>query len=690
MIGNDQIILHQALHGYRDGHRLLNQSIDFSSTAAKTLLVMSDASGPNLSNDHHGYITGYPVPDTKFYALAKTWPAIGQSRPGCVWTHTFLINLSDLGVIKKATRLLEFFNRPKTTIGIESYSEPIVINLDDSHNSKRQMDLNFLGDVMLKLYCKQRSPLLIDTLPIDYDDSWIVSIWDQQWPRLKRTFRFCTFSLSDRSTLSAPFDLQIIPKTREAQAQWKNHPEFIKILLNSHMEQIPEWIQYAVKDLISPETTTFREFLWRYGADAEGGRTAFATLAKAWVALESRHENPDFDMAAAAIIDIPTPIPTLTKYLVSTFSKHIVSSNQISKTILHFLADNVLHIESINTRLLIPLAEYIWNHNRKSAWELLKRKGNKSNVFVNIFASMMTVEEALAGAGSNDKLLALLITQNTELAGHPEIWQTDEDIIRPIAQLTENEPMIRGKVVKEMIKTGNPELATCAFEHFGLLAIESFIEFVDKGKFDEKKIGPWLNVVTLYSELLFPLIANGKISKIETLSILSTVFNPCHTYPENNVDCWVSAVDAAKGDPIDGGVDFCVFLFARSLCRISPETSRLAQLGFEPVYNSASKSELDYSNWNKIRNMLPHALWFIDWDWCYRISAGVARLFVELDIPGDEFLKLTTNDKLFGILVDRVKIYNGGQEYLEKVLESLPAKGKGITKRRRILCKALD
>ncbi len=687
MIGDDQIVLHQTLHGYRDGHRLLSQSIELSSTAAKTLLVMSDASGPNFSNIQYGYITGYPILDTKFYALAKTWPATEQSRPGCVWTHTILINLSDLGVIKKTTRLLKYFNRPVSTSDFEAYSDPLVIALNDSYDLERQMDSSFLEELLLKLYTKPGGPLLIDTLPANYDDSWIISVWDQQWPRLKRTFRFCTLSLADRSTSEAPFDLQIIPNSRESRAQWKNHPEFRKTSPNSYQEQTPKWIHYAVIDLTSPEDTTFRDFLWRYGADIEGGRTAFATLAKAWVALESRHDNPDYDMAADTLVKFPKPIPTLTKYLVSTISKRIVSNNQISKTTLHFLANNVSQLGELrNDSLLIPLAEYIWNYDRDTAWELLKNEVKKPNIMANIFARMMTVEEALAGSRTNHKLLAFLITQNTELASHPEIWQTEGDIFSPIVKLTKNEPNLREKIVKEMITIENPELATSAFQHFGKQAMESFIAYIDKGKLNKKKVIPWLSAAALHGELLFPLIGNGKISKMETLSILSTAFDPCHTYSENNEDCWVNAVDAAKGDPIEGGIDFCVFLLARSLCRVSPETSRLAQLGFEPVYNSVLMLELDYSNRNKIRDMLPHIPWFMGLD--YRITAGVAQLFVDQNIPGDEFLKLTTNNKLFGILVDRVKIYDGGQQYLKKVLECLPKKGKGIRKRRRILVDA--
>src|SRR4051812_32249633 len=94
-----KIVIEQALHGYLNGHQLLSSSKDFSIEEKKILLYQSDLSGSNVDDEFKTYITGYPMAKAGFYAFSKTWYANEMKRPGCVWTHTLLINFSDLGKI---------------------------------------------------------------------------------------------------------------------------------------------------------------------------------------------------------------------------------------------------------------------------------------------------------------------------------------------------------------------------------------------------------------------------------------------------------------------------------------------------------------------------------------------------------------------------------------------------------------
>ena len=88
--------LQQALHGYSDGHRQLALSTTLKLNDQKRLLALSDISGPGADLSPEGYLTGYPLTESGLFALGRTWPAPEMSRPGCVWTHTLLIDFSDL------------------------------------------------------------------------------------------------------------------------------------------------------------------------------------------------------------------------------------------------------------------------------------------------------------------------------------------------------------------------------------------------------------------------------------------------------------------------------------------------------------------------------------------------------------------------------------------------------------------
>ncbi|MGP1684968.1 MAG: GAP1-N1 domain-containing protein, partial [Giesbergeria sp.] len=66
------IIVHQALHGYSEGHRQFACSAELTPNDARLVLVMSDASGSGVTAEGISYLTGYPLPESGLYALART------------------------------------------------------------------------------------------------------------------------------------------------------------------------------------------------------------------------------------------------------------------------------------------------------------------------------------------------------------------------------------------------------------------------------------------------------------------------------------------------------------------------------------------------------------------------------------------------------------------------------------------
>ena len=102
----DRIKVDQTLHGYNDGHRLIEGSLKLPQSDARTMLVLSDASGSGSRIPANGYITGYPLAESGKYVLARTWAAPEMSRPGCVWTHSLLIDFADLARLGSVDDLL--------------------------------------------------------------------------------------------------------------------------------------------------------------------------------------------------------------------------------------------------------------------------------------------------------------------------------------------------------------------------------------------------------------------------------------------------------------------------------------------------------------------------------------------------------------------------------------------------------
>lgn len=129
--------IEQVLHGYSDGHQLLASSTTaLSPSDRRKMALLSDWNEyVSAQEDDSSYLTSYPLPDSPYYVVAKTWYADEKERPGCVWTHSLLIDLQGQTSFFDYELLFSLFRRPKDgdysiyegtlNIGEEAKREPM-------------------------------------------------------------------------------------------------------------------------------------------------------------------------------------------------------------------------------------------------------------------------------------------------------------------------------------------------------------------------------------------------------------------------------------------------------------------------------------------------------------------------------------------------------------------------------------
>src|SRR5579863_3201098 len=133
--------IQQFLHGYSEGHRLLQGSLKLPNDLARLMLRMSDLSGSNVVSGFEQYITGYPLDSVSAYALAMTWYAPEMPRPGCVWTHTLAIPTPMLATISSLISLTNLFKRPTRDFLKGQYAETLSINGSSLYAKAPQQNL---------------------------------------------------------------------------------------------------------------------------------------------------------------------------------------------------------------------------------------------------------------------------------------------------------------------------------------------------------------------------------------------------------------------------------------------------------------------------------------------------------------------------------------------------------------------
>lgn len=289
------IKIHQALHGYKEGHQLLATSADLSIEARKTLLFQSDLSGPIIYKGFETYLTGYQLPDSKYYAFAKTWYANEMPRPGCVWTHTLLIEFVDVGKIVDFESLVRFFRRPEQNY-YQEYDKPVEAPFN-SLNVSLPYNRDFYDEIANAIYAPPYKTVVIPADTSEKFQTEILRIWSDQWPRLRRSFAFCTGTMSAKSIRGKSFDLQIVPSIISLR-QFENNKV---IRLISIEESKADWLTIIHEE----NKNEIRSFFWIFGADIEGKRSNYRKILNLYKLLTK--ELSIAEIGDAIKVNIPNP-----------------------------------------------------------------------------------------------------------------------------------------------------------------------------------------------------------------------------------------------------------------------------------------------------------------------------------------------------------------------------------------------
>ena len=275
----------QALFGYADGHRQIASSFRLPPKDLYLLSSASDlASGARLG-EKDSYLTGLPLPESRRYALFRTWAAPEMPRPGCVWSHTLLLDSRAIASLAAFSELLALFRRP---IGRETlqYGEPLDLI---SSRSAKPAAVRLISPVIEGYYAGRQVTLSSDELDPAEIERALLAVWSQQWPRLRTSFSFCTASLNERrGSESSAYDVQVAPF---GDLPWSDRQS---------------WVSFAAADAAENTVTPLRRFLWRYGRDLVNSRRHYKMMVELFALSTASDEIPAG--AASTVFDsLPDP-----------------------------------------------------------------------------------------------------------------------------------------------------------------------------------------------------------------------------------------------------------------------------------------------------------------------------------------------------------------------------------------------
>ena len=659
----ERMTFQQALHGYSDGHRQIAASAALKPSEVKSMLVLSDISGPGARIDESGYLTGYPLTEFGAYVLARTWAAPEMPRPGCVWTHSILIDFADLAALAFLDGLVSLFRRPHGAY-FGDYGKPLTFSLRPNTVALTGTDKAWSRHVLAGLY-GEPSSRIITARPVGVDvDRVVLALWSQQWPSLRRTFRFCTLATTDRSSDGTRFDLQILPSLDRSAR--KRFPDAI----DAETTEAPgdSWLVEAGTDLTCPDASGLRAFLRGGGGDGAMGRWAFRPLCRLHRMVEDFGSRPEAVGEAIALLQEELGSVQVRAVRKIVASAALGQSGELNDATLDFL---LRHLELVESDKLEKAAERVgravWSREPSRLTPFLEGRDTLRVVPQRTFKAL-SLSELADGLQRAPTLVPAALTYRPELVTEPNFWAQDlnieDDAFAIISRLDE----VRAAALAALMAAQRDDLATRAVGQFGPSAVLDVVGSVLEYNPERQELERWLSAASSDHLAVSQYLATESKKPRALLVALARTLPPDVVPNKIGTDPWLIAAQATIGTVSEGfAVYLNAYLLSRALGSRSRSAAELAQLGFEAIHMATASNRLHDEAWQLLNPRLPSSILWRERDRCRRIRAGVVALFVNRDLAPQIFARIATDDKLFMNLASTAARNRRGQRYLKRV-----------------------
>lgn len=691
---HDEVIqIQQTLHGYADGHRLLESSWTLPREVERTVLVLSDMSGPSMLRGFESYLTGYSFPNTGIYALARTWYAAEMPRPGCVWTHTLFIEHPDLARIRDLRTLARLFCRPENEASWPGYRTPLTLFalLPYENNGDQDSSLEIAAAATYTaLYGSPDFPIYIPADNSTHYEQLILRIWTQQWPRLRRGFRFCTGSLANRIIDNKVFDVQVVPfdVTRQLRRTVQG-AGFVSMEASEDAAGLAPWIKVATTDLLTKTPGPLRQFLWQFGAELQDGRGVFVRLVETFTCLEGvrlRHlavtnaiETVSLSFPGsreAAALKIASFGSRPDRLLLPEHTEwEVLRALTTTKQYAAFDADTL----DIRKR-----AQAFWHNEREHAKELVGELGKDDltplgTEFLAGVSAALELADAVDLLKGQPHLFSVLGKYSLAIVASPQLWNGSRSEQYTLLELVEScrdiAYDILQAIVFAMLDAGATAIAEDTVKRLGQRVVNAVLDWVDMptAQLYHVLIPAWRRALASRPSELLSWLRETQKPRAHTVALIADMLDPhAREVQRAGTAVWLQfSVTAHTQLDEQTLTKTMAFLLTFAFDNSAPGAAELAVQAFEIVHDAARNDELGSDAWRLLKDQAPSSFWVWDWDKCERLRRALADRFIRYDWPVDPFLHVTKNEKTFSQIVELCRASALGRYFLQKVMKSV-------------------
>lgn len=657
------MVIHQSLHGYSEGHKLLQSSISLTPEQRWQMLVMSDPDAPRTADPNVGAVIGYPLTGGGHYCLAKTWQAPELPRPGCVWTHSLIIADPDLAHIPDLRHLSKLFSKPEFKVMDGAYSS--VISLSDAQSIGTSWKMTPDIELLFASY------EFINVNPIEVSEDVeqitiaVLGMMNQQWPKMRRNFSFFV-GLHPRPDMA--FDLMIHVNRSLSQRATPDNKAIRNVAL-------PTWISFAIDDLLrNDHKSDFRKFLWTYGFELDEGRSGFVGLTLLFIALESK--NTDTNQILIILNQYFSTPKAAAKLKSAIFSLDTI-----------YRIDNGDEIQILRSLIALPEGKCIpdsvvdiqnrvnycidkgWTGLLVFAVNALHQDSPRASQLTQAIAELSESRILRQDRLPIDDLIEL--TSKTPALVHSEsIWRMPPidqmKLLNALKYLAPTDLRLPD-LLRIFLNTGAWEIIDEILRIFQVPAIEAFFTSLDQCIFNQSAI-PLLTMsnIAIHAESIAKLARSGKLGS-ESSFLVTLILEP-HALLVRSlpVNVWLPCAfsHSWRHNP-DDQLKSEVFLLSIALREIRSCPSQYLSYSFGHIYEVIMHSHLSDGQWAYLEPYVP--LVPAIWDRCERLLKGTLRVCISRDFSLEEFVRIFDSDRILTRALEMLIRMKTGRVYLSSL-----------------------
>ncbi len=469
---------------------------------------MSDSPDAAGRDHEHSLMLGYPLPSESYFVVSRTWAAPEVNRPGCVWTHSLLID-QRVQVEIDPRSLLGLFRRPNGAAEAPRYEKPILPPLKMKHPQAALPEI--LATLLWTLYQPPLAPvdLRADALGGLDQQLFMLTVWGQQWPALRSRFSFGQAPRVGRQVDRALLDLQITE--RPQKGSWNSdRGSAPRTVIKPVSDGVPKWSVDLCDDL--HRTGPVRDYLWRWGPSRRPQRSDLWALASLFAARAERDAVASPAKTAIYIFERAYPTPSAQARLKQKIFEDgpdailpgpLRDADLLTEIVAGGLPPSLDHIELGLRDRSVRLVKSDPALALQLVEEIPSGPDDAQRAIAEGIANGLTKAAITQWSLEDPKSLAKLVNRSQSLAGHADLWKAvDFGEFWPLVKSARAARARRKAMLLGMLGAHTRDFTKAALESWSD-GPDLYLELLAEGKgtwhsheylsdLDRRKVASWL------------------------------------------------------------------------------------------------------------------------------------------------------------------------------------------------------